>query len=151
MSVLSDAEPVRRPQLRWWRRQRLRCSSSSHCGRPDDAGTVAAATATVVVVCRQRHPRTLLSGVLWSIFLFLRHLQCVLRIPAGSRNLKGSRGRERKCTRGVAMHFGARFSTINSGILLNYLYLLNSRSVWGQMLVDVKFHLAKRANSSSVI
>ena len=61
--VLSDAESVRRPQLRWRRPERLRRSSDGgrRCSR-DATGTFAAApTTSSYFVRRQRHPRALLS------------------------------------------------------------------------------------------
>ena len=61
--MLSDAESVRRPQLRWRRPERLRRSSDGgrRCSR-DATGTFAAApTTSSYFVRRQRHPRALLS------------------------------------------------------------------------------------------
>ena len=60
--VLSDAESVRRPQLRWRRPERLRRSSDGRRCSRDATGTFAAApTTSSYFVRRQRHPRALLS------------------------------------------------------------------------------------------
>ena len=60
--VLSDAESVRRPQLRWRRPERLRRSSDGRRCSRDAIGTLAAApTTSSYFVRRQRHPRALLS------------------------------------------------------------------------------------------
>ena len=60
--VPSDAESVRRPQLRWRRPERLRRSSDGRRCSRDATGTLAAApTTSSYFVRRQRHPRALLS------------------------------------------------------------------------------------------